>query len=154
MQLKTLGKRPIRSHRCHILESLSVLSFDNYIAFTNANLIHKCLHGQTPEALCDTVQPLQAAGSSTLSVTAGNCKVPSTWNYLPTIYMHTVQSVYCTCRPCMHSQSAWSGTDGTWFLFLSPVIANPYCLVWRGGVDNHVCYSPSATVRTPSIKIY
>ena len=51
--MKILGKKLIRSHHCHILESLSMLSFDNYIAFANANLIHKCLHGQAPQALCD-----------------------------------------------------------------------------------------------------
>ena len=74
--LKTLGKRPIRSHHCNILRDLNVLSFDNYIASSNINLIYKRLHGQAPQVLCDLVQPMQGVGRSTRRAAAWNCRVP------------------------------------------------------------------------------
>ena len=48
-----------------------MLSFDNYIASSNINLIYKCLHGQAPQVLCDLVQPMQAVGRSTRRAAAG-----------------------------------------------------------------------------------
>ena len=74
--LKILGKRPMRSHHCDVLRDLNMLSFDNYIASSNINLIYKCLHGQAPQVLCDLVQPMQAVGRSTRRAAAGNCRVP------------------------------------------------------------------------------
>lgn len=74
--LKILGKRPIRTHHCNVQRDLNMLSFDNYIALSNVILVHKCLHGQAPQMLCEHIQPIQVAGRSTRSAVAGNCRVP------------------------------------------------------------------------------
>lgn len=66
-----------------------MLSFDNYIAFAHANLIMKCLHGQTSQALCEMVQLLKAFGLSTRNTTAGNCKI----SYRKTSFGHTSFSI-------------------------------------------------------------
>ena len=53
-----------------------MLSFNSYIALSNINLIHKCLHDRAPQVLCDLVQLMQDVGRSTRSAAAGNCRVP------------------------------------------------------------------------------
>ncbi len=95
--LKLLDKRPIGSHHCHVLRDLNMLSFDNYIAFANSNLVWKCLNGQTAQA---SVTWCSHYRRSTKNPTAGNCKIlhrktsfgqmslsiegATTWNELPT----------------------------------------------------------------------
>ena len=74
--LKILAKRPIRAHHCDVQRDLNMMSFDNYIALSNINLIYKCLHGQAPQVLCDLTQPIQAVGRSTRGAVAGNCRIP------------------------------------------------------------------------------
>ena len=76
-RIKTLDKRPIRSHHCDVLGDLNMLSFDNYIALSYINITDKCLHGQAPQALCDLIQAMQAAGRSTRGAAAGNFRYPT-----------------------------------------------------------------------------
>ena len=73
--IKILDRKPIRSHHCHVLQKLNMLSFDNFINLANLKLIHKCLHNQAPQVLSDLVVPLSALGSVTRGASSGNCKV-------------------------------------------------------------------------------
>ena len=70
--LKTSGKRLMQSHHCDVLGDLNMLSLNNYIALSNINLIHKCLHRKAPQALCELIQPMSATGRSTRDAAAGN----------------------------------------------------------------------------------
>ncbi len=46
--IKVLDKKPLRSHHCNVLKKCNLLSFDNFLKYSNLTLTFECLHHLAP----------------------------------------------------------------------------------------------------------
>lgn len=74
--LKVLDRKPINHHHCHVLKKYKLLSFENWIRFTNLCLMYKIQHELAPRVLNQFVNIVPNTHRSTRSATRGDCIVP------------------------------------------------------------------------------
>lgn len=98
--LKILDKKPVSYHYCKIVKKYKLLTFENFILFSNVSLVFKILHDLAPHPLKMFVKLCDEAGrratrasyrgdysvnfrSSTFGQNCSSVKAAGMWNSLP-----------------------------------------------------------------------
>lgn len=71
--LKTLDKKPMRYHHCHIITKYNLLTFDNFVHLANSCLMYKITHNLAPPLLREFVSLCSENIRQTRASTRGNC---------------------------------------------------------------------------------
>ena len=105
--LKILDKKPFSYHYCNIVKKYKLLTFDNFVVFSNVSLVYKILHNLAPQPLRKFVKPCEEAGIRTTQASSrGDCyvnfrsstfgqncfsvKAAGMWNLLPVVVRESV----------------------------------------------------------------
>ena len=98
--IKIMDQKPMRWHHCGIIRKHNLFTFDNFVTYSNINLVFKCLHNHVSPLFSRLVGRRQNSGRATRASTNGDCIVPkcknsfgqsafsvkgaNLWNSLPT----------------------------------------------------------------------
>ncbi len=74
--IKVLDKKPNRYHHCNCFRNHNLLSWDNFVKFTDACLVYKILHGLAPPPLSAFIEQKTTDDSRTRSAARGECIIP------------------------------------------------------------------------------